>query len=147
MSLDSTIWLDTPATAAEIEACLLATGHFERIARGLAADGVAITIGKPSRYIPREAGLNSATLNLFCDCLDSERTSPWTLNTVRALVALLHLSSEDLLFVYSSDYPALLRTGGRIVLDKNVGVWRPEVEPKVLPLIDLPYDWGSLPPL
>lgn len=147
MSLDSTIWLDTRATVADIEACLLATGHFQRIARGLAADGIAVTIGKPSRYIPREAGLKNATLSLFCDCLDSERTEPWTLNTVRALVALLHFSNDDLLFVYSSDYPALLRSGGRIVLDRNVGVWRPEVEPKVLPLIDLSYEWSNLPTL
>ena len=45
----------------------------------------------------------------------------------------------------SSDYPALLRKNGAVTLDDQTSIWKPDAEPVVLRLVDVPYSWATLP--
>jgi hypothetical protein len=64
---------------------------------------------------------------------------------VRAVVALLKQGEGDALFLYCSDSPALMRKDGKLILDSRSGIWKPVVKPAVLPLIDLPHEFGIIP--
>ncbi len=150
MSLDSNIFLDADASPEDIRRVLRRTGHFEDRHEfddltQMTAEGVILGIHPPpSKYNEAfDAGIN-ANLDLFITCTDHEFSAAWDLNGIRATVALLHEFRGDLLFVYL-DIPALMRKGGRIILDRRASIWEDGVEPNVLSLIDLPYEFGTIP--
>jgi ABC-type molybdate transport system substrate-binding protein len=151
MSLDSSLWLSTILDAEAARDALTASGLFHEepeIAKGLrlSADATLLTIlFKPPVMGPFEDVGIRPTLHLFFANSDKENTAARTENTVRAVVNLLKADEGDALFVYCSDSPALLRKDGKLILDERCGVWKPGVEPKVLPLIDLPYQFGIIP--
>jgi hypothetical protein len=152
MSLDSSFWIDAPGTTpAQVKSLLLKTAYFQplddvRDNKRVCSEGciVAISARRSIRDDLREIEIKP-NLHLFFGCSDSEKTKHWTLNTVRAVAALLHAFPGNAYFAYSGDSPALLRRNGKTILDRRCGVWMPEVEPNVLPLIDLPYEWGIIP--
>lgn len=150
MSSHSKIWIETQATARDVQRILRQTGHFEDLVEFAdlvqsSAEGTTLFIDAPSRVddSARQVGID-ADLHLFTSCTDYTLARFWTLNTVRATVALLHEFRGDLLFVYL-DIPALMRKGGRIILDRRASLWDEGVEPNVLSLIDLPYEWETIP--
>ena len=151
MSLDSTLWIEIRARPSEVQLHLLNTGVFARLdnagtLKRVAADGCIVTIfpdaGKHDG--PREAGID-ANMRLFFACTSSDRSNAWTLATIRAVISILRGVPGDALLLYSSDSPALLRRNSQLILDKRCGIWQPNVEPQVLPLISLRYVWGEIP--
>lgn len=152
MSLDSTFWLDAPAaTAASAQQMLLVTAGFERLAddgghKRLYAEACTVVIVRPTppQFTLQDVGIDS-TLQFFFVNTDKENTAAWTLNTVRAVMTLLHAFPGDALLLYSTGSPALLRKGGSLILDRRCGLWAPDVEPHVLPLVDVPHSWGTIP--
>jgi hypothetical protein len=151
MSLDSTLLIDTDASPVLVQELLSRTGVFQMAgelggAKLLRAEGVLIHV-----YVPpmgdvelQQAEIDAA-LEMFFDNTDNRLTYEWTLNPVRAVMALLHAYPGDALFMYCSDSPALLRKGGRIILDRRAGLWDEGVEPNVLALVNLPYTFGTIP--
>lgn len=148
MSLDSSLYLDTTAMPLALCDVLIATGHFQRARDGGAtviADGVIVTVGAPAyQDRPQLVGIK-ATQHLFFACTSNEETEAWTRHTLRAVMALLHALPGDMLFYYSSDYPALLRKNGVLTLDDRISIWKSDAEPPLLPMIDVPYVWATLP--
>ena len=151
LSLDNSIFIQAEATPQDIQRVLKAIGGFQTTddingIKGMIAEGVSLGIFFPplGDGPARDAGI-SINFDLFFDNSDSAFLFEWTLNTVRAVVALLHAFPGDLLFMYCSDWPALLRKDGRIILDRDADLWDEGVEPDVLSLIDLPYEWGHIP--
>jgi hypothetical protein len=152
MSLDSSFWIDAPgATPATAQALLLHTGFFGRLDdlqrhKRLLAPGciVTITVPLPPQFTLQDAGI-TATLNLIFANSDKDETKSWTLNTMRAVLSLLHAYPGDALLLYSTGAPALLRKRGDLLLDQRCGLWQPEVEPHVLQMVDLPHRFGVIP--
>jgi hypothetical protein len=152
MSLDSSFWLDAPgATPASAQALLLGTGFFEPLddlqkRKRLSAPGCILTIAVPlpPQFTLADAGI-AATLNLIFANSDKDDTKSWTLNTMRAVISLLHAYPGDALLLYSTGSPALLRKRGVLMLDERCGLWQPDVEPQVLSMVDLPYRFGVIP--
>ena len=151
MSLDSTLWIGIRAAPAEVQTHLVNTGLFTRLddVRGLkqvAADGCIVTIFPDAGMhdAPRETGIN-VNMRLFFSCTESDKSQAWTLATIRAVVSLLRAMPGDVLLLYSGDSPALMRKSGALSLDRRCGLWHPEVEPQVLPLINLRYVWSEIP--
>lgn len=149
MSLDSTLYVQAATSMEGVMRTLAMTAGFLH-APGevdeMAADGLWMSIEplRPEDPRPIQAAV-VCNFDLFFNCSHSSRTYDWTLNTVRAVMALLHAYPGDALFMYCSDYPALLRKDGRIILDRNAGLWDEGVEPDVLSLVDLPYTFGTIP--
>ncbi|MBI1209993.1 MAG: hypothetical protein GC190_00900 [Alphaproteobacteria bacterium] len=146
MSLDSTLFLGIRAAPSEVQLHLVNTGLFTRIddingLKRVVADGCIVTIFPDAGMHddPREAGLQ-VNMRLSLACTESAKSKAWTLATVRAVVSLLRAMPGDVLLLYSGDTPALMRKHGRLMLDKRCGLWRSDVEPKVLPLVTLQYD-------
>lgn len=151
MSLDSNFMIDTRASPEEIRTLLLETGFFERgedfnDRKVLEAPGLSASIYSPPIRINalRQAGI-SASVSIQLTNVNHLLTYDWTRNSVRAVVVLLHAYRGDALFLYCTDSAALMRRGGRIILNRRAGIWEDGVEPNVLSLIDLPYEWGDIP--
>jgi len=151
MSLDSTLFIEIRAKTSEVQLHLVNTGLFTRLedVKGLkraATDGCIVTIFPDAGMHdgPSEAGIK-VNMRLFFACTESDKSKAWTLATIRAAVSLFRGVPGDALLLYSGDRPALLRRNGQLILDKRCGVWHPDVEPQVLPLITLPYSWGEIP--
>ncbi len=151
MSLDSTLWIEIRAQPSQVQLHLLNTGLFTRLddingLKRVATDGCIVTIFPDAGMHdgPREAGI-TVNMRLFFACTESEKSALWTFATIRAVISLLRGLPGDALLLYSGDSPALLRKKGELILDKRCGVWHPDVEPNVLPLITLRYSWGEIP--
>lgn len=151
MSLDSSLYIDAAIRSADVRDTLLRTGQFAVLpddARGqtrLAADGVLVVcMASPTPQSLDEFGIRART-HLYFANTDKEQTWAWTLNSVRAVMAMLHAVRGDALFIYCSDTPALLRRSGAMVLDPSAGLWQPGIEPSVLPLVDLDYRFAPIP--
>lgn len=151
MSLDSTFWIDTRETPARVQAILAESGHFAigpdiKIGKQVFADGAIVAISRARLFADQRAALGiDPQLQLYFGCADNSKTAAWTTNTVIGVTTLLRLMPGDALFVYSSQSPALLRKGGRLILDRRAGLWGEGVVPRVLPLVDLPYEFGEIP--
>ena len=151
MSLDSSFRIDAPGvTPAAAQALLIDAELFERLddmrdAKRLFADGCVLSITRPTppQFELEDLGIR-ATLHLIFANADKEKTQRWTLATIRAVMHLLHSFSGDALLLYSVGSPALLRKKGKLILDHRCGLWMPNVEPQVLPLVDLDYSWGTI---
>jgi acetaldehyde dehydrogenase (acetylating) len=153
MALDSIFMIDVSDTPEAVSKILLDTGLF---ARGNDYNGRMVVTGPESSisiYAPPisqhaldQAGI-TATVSLFIANTDHRQSHEWTRNSVRAVTALLRAYSGDALFLYCTDSPALMRKDGRIILDRRAGLWDEGVEPDVLSLVDLPFEWGAIPQL
>src|SRR4051812_24882354 len=132
MSLDSSFWLDAPgATPASAHALLLNTGAFEHLdvvqkRKRLSAAGCIVTLSVPlpPQFTLQDVGI-AATLHLLFANVDKDDTASWTLNTMRAVVCLLHAYPGDAMLLYSTGSPALLRKHGDLMLDQRCGLWQP----------------------
>ena len=151
MSLDSTLLIDVRAKTTEVQLHLVNTGLFTPLddVNGLkraATDGCIVTIFPDAGMYdgPNEASIH-VNKRLSFACSESGRSKEWTLATIRAVISLLGGVPGDALLLYSGDCPALLRKSGKLVLDKRCGVWHPDTDPSVLPLVTLRYAWGEIP--
>lgn len=150
MALDSTFYLDTAATAGALREALVRTGVFTAMpdqrgaARAFApATLVHIAPARGDEAPAEEAGVR-ARWTLVIVCTDKEMSGAWTENTVIAVLAMLHAFEGDALFLFH-DVPALLRKQGVVTLDQRCGLWRDDVEPRVIARVDLAHVWGVVP--
>lgn len=151
MSLDSVLYLAASPSPADMEAALLRGGLFEtsepyKTVRKVAAEAIVISLFTHNAPFPifDEIGFKPQRVALF-SCTEKEKSAVWTTMTVRGLVTLLRAFEGDALFLHAPDKPALMRKGATITIDPRCGLWGPQVEPRVLPLIDLPHTWGIIP--
>jgi hypothetical protein len=150
MGLDASFMIEAEGAPAALKQVLLRTDYFESAEdidgdKVVRATGVRISIYTPPirTGVLEEAGVR-ANLALYLANSDNRFTYEWKLNSVRAVMALLHAYPGDALFMYCSDSPALLRKDGRVILDKRAGLWDEGEEPQVLSLVDLPYTFGTI---
>lgn len=150
MSLSNTLAIDTDATPADVRRVLLATGRFFALGdyndrKCVGAEGVVIDIYAPPFEINSllQAGI-VASVELSFTNTDKRLLDAWLLNTLHAVIALLHAYPGDALLLHCTDTPALLRKAGRIVLDEREDLWD-SIEPGILSLIKLPYEFGVIP--
>ena len=151
MSLDSVLYLASAPSPAEMEAALVGGGLFApsepyKTARKVAADAIVTSLFNFTAPFNayEDIGFTPKRVALF-SCTDKEKSGVWTALTVRGLVALLNAFEGDALFLHAPDKPALMRKAGAVTLDPRCGLWGADVQPQVLPLIDMRYSFGIIP--
>jgi hypothetical protein len=151
MALDATFWIDTPDSPADIQALLVTQCGFLTIddlgaAKRATGEGIVafVSAEKTDGGYLEDAGIR-ARRKIYFSCSDKDNSAEWTRNVFRAVNALLHAFGGDALLIYAPDYPTLLRKKGDLVLDERRGLWSLDVEPQILPLIDLPFRFGIIP--
>ncbi len=148
---NSSIWIETEDTPEQVQRMLERATPF-RVApdfehwKDLTTESTTLSISNMliEDFLPGRTDLRY-NLRLFLSNKD-KGSDLWLVSMVRAAVALLHAYPGDLLFRYFLHSPVLMRKQGRLILELRSDVWSPRHETEVLSLIDLPYEWGEIPP-
>lgn len=149
MSLDMTIQIQASATPDQLQAVLEQATPFRSSPSGydeikkMHADQTSLSIA----YIPLGAAASTSRRGAPSIMITptDRQSRAFVTNAVLACVALLRAYPGDVL-LQSLDMPVLERKNGRIVLNRNAGIWDEGVEPVILPLITVPFEWGVLQP-
>lgn len=151
MALDASFWIDAPDSPADIQALLVTHCGFAAIddlgaAKCATGAGILVFVSaeKTDEGCLEDAGIR-ARRKIYFSCSDKAHSAEWTRNVFRAVNTLLRAFEGDALLIYAPDNPTLLRKEGDLILDERRGLWGADIEPQILPLIDLPFRFGIIP--
>ena len=153
MSIDAFLFMDTDASASEIKAHLLWTMHFQdqddfRDLKQLLSEDTSVVIRRPEkedRFLKSLGIVVTMFVGFFCQD-KSRKVFEWKTTVVKSTLALLKSFHGDAFLLMYTDRPALLRKNGELKLLNKEQLWDMRYDPKVLPLIDLPYTFDIMKP-
>lgn len=144
MALVYELDLEQPADEGAVADELTRVDGFDRDGDGLRAQDLFVGVRRPGgltvETIADEFGFVPAVQVSFRLHKEGD-TDAARLRIVRACLALLALGSGDAVWLFNGDHVVLLRKGGELRLNRDLGFWTAER----LALVSLPYRLDSIP--